>query len=69
MSEMKLEYDFSKAERGKFYRPNTRLHLPVYLNDSVSIPLSAIAERKGITLDDLVNDILKRELDLAETLR
>ena len=69
MSEMKLEYDFSKAARGKFYRPNTRLHLPVYLNDSVSIPLSAIAERKGITLDDLVNDILKRELDLAETLR
>jgi hypothetical protein len=28
---MKKEYDFSKGERGKFYRPNTRLNLPVYL--------------------------------------
>ncbi len=69
MSEMKIEYDFAKAERGKFYRPNTRLHLPVYLNESVSVPLSAIAERKGITLDVLVNDLLKKELEIAETLR
>lgn len=28
---MKPEYDFSNAERGKFYRPNARLNLPVYL--------------------------------------
>jgi hypothetical protein len=28
---MKKEYDFSKGERGKFYRPDARLNLPVYL--------------------------------------
>jgi len=28
---MKKEYDFSKGERGKFYRPDTKLNLPVYL--------------------------------------
>jgi hypothetical protein len=28
---MKKEYDFSKGERGKFYRPDVRLNLPVYL--------------------------------------
>ena len=28
---MKKEYDFSKGERGKFYRPDTELNLPVYL--------------------------------------
>ncbi len=28
---MKKEYDFSKGERGKFFRPGTKLNLPVYL--------------------------------------
>ena len=28
---MKKEYDFSKGERGKFYRRDARLNLPVYL--------------------------------------
>ncbi len=28
---MKKEYDFSKGERGKFYRPAAKLNLPVYL--------------------------------------
>jgi len=28
---MKKEYDFSKGERGKFYRSDIQLNLPVYL--------------------------------------
>jgi hypothetical protein len=28
---MKKEYDFSKGERGKFYRAGAKLNLPVYL--------------------------------------
>jgi len=28
---MKKEFDFSKGERGKFYRPGAKLNLPVYL--------------------------------------
>jgi len=28
---MKKEYDFSKGERGKFFRPGVKLNLPVYL--------------------------------------
>jgi hypothetical protein len=28
---MKKEYDSSKGERGKFYRPGIQLNLPVYL--------------------------------------
>jgi hypothetical protein len=28
---MKKEYDFSKGARGKFYRPDIQLNLPVYL--------------------------------------
>lgn len=32
---MRREYDFSKGERGKFYRPGTQLNLPVYLEQDL----------------------------------
>ncbi len=28
---MKKEYDFSKASKGKFYRPLNELEIPIYL--------------------------------------
>ncbi len=31
---MKQEYDFSKGERGKFFRENARLDLPVLSNET-----------------------------------
>jgi hypothetical protein len=48
--DMKDEYDFSKGERGKFYRPNARVHLPVYLEESVLGAFSDIAQRKASPL-------------------
>jgi len=65
---MEPEYDFTKGERGKFYRPGMVLRLPVYLNAELQSHLTAVAERKGIALDDLVNDILARELAIAEVI-
>lgn len=67
--DMKEEYDFTKGERGKFYRPNARLHIPVYLEETVLAALSEIAQRKGVQVDDLINDVLKRDLANAEALR
>jgi hypothetical protein len=32
---MKKEYDFSKAEQGKFYRPVEKLEIPIYLDKEV----------------------------------
>jgi len=32
---MKAQYDFSKGERGKFYRPDAALNLPLYLDPDV----------------------------------
>jgi hypothetical protein len=40
---MKKESDFSKAERGKFYRPGARLNLPVYLDPDVQARLTKAA--------------------------
>ena len=69
LENMKDEYDFSKGERGKFHRPNARIHFPIYLEESVLGALNDIAQRKGIALDDLVNDVLRRDLANAEALR
>jgi hypothetical protein len=45
---MKPEYDFSKRERGKFFRPNAELRLPIYLNADVEAYLTERAAQKGI---------------------
>jgi hypothetical protein len=34
---MKGEYDFSNAEKGKFYRPIEELKIPVYLEEDVRL--------------------------------
>jgi hypothetical protein len=66
---MKKEYDFSKAERGRFYRPGARLNLPVYLEPQIEARLATAARKRGEDLGTLVNRLLKRELELAEVLR
>jgi hypothetical protein len=57
---MKPEYDFSKAERSKFIRPNAELRLPIYLNADVQAYLAERAARKGIPLGEMVNTLLKQ---------
>ncbi len=39
LQSMKKEYDFSGAERGKFYRPDARLNLPIYLDEDMGAAL------------------------------
>jgi hypothetical protein len=65
---MKEQYDFSKGVRGKFYNANAVFQLPVYLDESVQGYLSAKAQAKGIDLSALVNDLLKREIELVEAM-
>jgi hypothetical protein len=66
---MKREYDFSKGERGKLYRPNATLSTPVYLDKKVQSYLSERAKLKGVEISELVNQMLKHDIDLAETMR
>ncbi len=65
---MKEHYDFSKGVRGKFYNQNAVFELPVYLDEQVQGYLSAKAQAKGIDLSALVNDLLKREIELVEAM-
>ncbi len=63
---MKDHYDFSKGERGKFYQADAVFKLPVYLKQAVEAYLTQKAEAKGIDLSDLVNDLLKKDIELIE---
>ena len=61
------EIDFTGGKRGKFYRPNARLNLPVYLEAEVQAYLAALAARKGVSLSELANDLLKKDIAILET--
>jgi len=63
---MKQNYDFSKGVRGQFNNPNAVFKLPVYLDEQVQGYLSAKAEAKNMDLSDLVNDLLKREIEIIQ---
>ncbi len=67
--DMPAEIDFSGGVRGKFYRPNLKLNLPVYLDAEVQAYLAAIASRKGVPVSDLANDLLKREIAIIEAVK
>ena len=63
---MKDEYDFSNAERGKFYRRDAQLIPPVHLDPEVLSYLAARAEARGTSLSALVNDLLRKDIELIE---
>ncbi len=65
---MKKEYDFSKGERGKFYRKDTELNIPICLDPEVFAFLRKIAEKKGVDVETIVNDWIKKDIALIETL-
>ncbi len=52
---MKPEYDFSKAERGKFYKPDTSFEFPIYLEPDVNEFLNKLAKMVVLNLSYLMN--------------
>ena len=66
---MKAEYDFSKAERGKFYHPDADFSFPIYLDPDVNEFISMLAKQKQIDVQDLVNEWLRVNMKLIESIR
>jgi len=64
--DMPDEIDFSKGTRGKFFRHETKLNLPVYLDDQVQSRLATLANAKGVDFSALVNDLLRKDIELIE---
>ena len=65
---MKKEYDFSKGERGKFYRQDMKLNIPIYLDEQVSQVVEKIATKKGIDRSAVVNELLKEDIKDIEAM-
>jgi hypothetical protein len=63
---VKPKYDFSKAERGKFYRPGAKFNTPIYLDEEVLDYFSQRAKAKGFDLNDMVNELLKKDISMIE---
>lgn len=66
---MRDEYDFSQGERGKFYDPSAELVVPIYLERDLMAYLSERAEAKGMGVEELVNDLLRRDIALVEAVK
>ncbi len=66
---MKPPYDFSTAQRGKFHRPGAKLIPPVHLKPETLDDLATRAEARGVTLNELVNEFLKKDIELIESAR
>jgi hypothetical protein len=65
---MKREYDFSKAARGKFYRKGADLRLPIYLEPKLQSKLERLARKKGKDVGEMVNQLLRKDVDFLEEL-
>ena len=64
--DMPEEIDFSGGVRGKFYRPGATFNVPVYLDAPVLEYLAERAKAKGVPLNELVNQLLKKDIELIE---
>ena len=57
------------AKRGQFYKTGAQLNLPVYLEQQVQATLAALASAKGLDFSVLINDLLKKDIELIEMTR
>ena len=61
-----MKYDFSKGVRSKFYRPNARFNVPVYLDGKVMQFVERIAEHKRTDVSTVVNGLLRSDMELVD---
>lgn len=63
---MKKEYDFSKGERGKFYKKDVNFHIPVYLEPEIESFFTKLANQKNTNLGQVINQLLFKDKELIE---
>ncbi len=64
---MKPEYDFSEGVRGKFFKNAAIIIPPVHLEVEVLQYLQQRATARGMSLNTLVNELLKKDIELIES--
>lgn len=63
---MKDEYDFSNAEQGKFYVPAREIQWPIYLDHDIETYLIEKCGGAAHGLQALVNDLLRKDIEIAK---
>ena len=63
---MKNEYDFSKGERGKFYKPDVKINLPIYLDEKALEFIQKVANKKNSNISAVVNSLIHSDIAIAE---
>ena len=63
---MRDEYDFSGGERGKFYCGDRVLIPPVHIDREILIYFAERARIKGTTLNVMLNELLKKHVELIK---
>ncbi len=63
---MNKEYDFSRGERGKFYKPDVKLNIPVYLDSVAYSFVEKIAEKKQEDVSTIVNKLIKTDKQITD---
>jgi hypothetical protein len=63
------EIDFSQGVRGKFHRPGAAIRVPIYLDSEVGAWLAARAASRGVEVEHLVNELLRKDIELIEAAR
>jgi len=64
---MKDEYDFTGAEQGKFYVPIEEIEMPIYLDKDIAEFLRN-QQGKVVNLQSLVNDLLRKDIEIVKRL-
>ena len=63
---MKAEYEFSKGKRGKFYNEDAVFQTPIYLEKDVGDFIQHLADEKGKEVGELVNELLRHNIQLIQ---
>jgi len=66
---MRKEYDFSKGVRGKFYKSDIKINLPVYLDSEVLDFVQRIAKKRKTDISSVVNNLIKNDIQLIENIK
>ncbi|HMS41006.1 MAG TPA: hypothetical protein PKE69_12320 [Pyrinomonadaceae bacterium] len=63
---MKKQSDFSKGVRGKFYNPDGKFNLPIYLEPEIAEFVRKLAAEKNLDQSQIVNLLLKKDKEIIE---
>jgi hypothetical protein len=66
---MNVQYDFSKGERGKFYREEAILNIPIYLDPDVEEAMQSLTQTTDQNLGKLVNDWLRNNIEMIRSVQ